>query len=54
MQVELIVAICSGASATATGIFWGAYFMGQFSSRLKTVEVRLEDHDEAIRDLKRA
>lgn len=48
ISVSMLLTVCGGASAIATGIFWGAYYMGKYISRLETVEEKVKEHDEII------
>lgn len=48
ISVSMLLTVCGGASAIATGIFWGAYFLGKYIARLEAVEVKVEQHDRII------
>jgi hypothetical protein len=45
---QMFLAVCGGGSAIATGIFWGAYYLGKYIARLEAVEVKVEHHDRII------
>ena len=46
---EQFLAVCGGASAIATGIFWGAYLLGKYIGRFEIVEKKVEAHEDILR-----
>ena len=48
ISVQMLLTVCGGASAIATGIFWGAYYMGKYISRLESVEQKVEVLDRRV------
>lgn len=48
---QALAAISVAASVT-TAIFWGAYLLGKLVGRVERAEVRLDDHDRAIQELR--
>ncbi len=41
------------SSTIATGLFWGAIYLGRLTARLERVEGRVNDHDTDINELGR-
>jgi hypothetical protein len=54
ITTEQILTIVGLASACANAIFWAAFLLGKIWSRIERLEMRVEDHDQAIREFKDA
>lgn len=48
---QALAAISVAASVT-TAIFWGAYLLGKLVGRVERVELRVDDHERDIQELK--
>ncbi len=48
-QFFLVVSV---TTSVTTAIFWGAYLLGKLVGRIERAEVRLEDHERAIQELR--
>ena len=44
----------AAASAVANAIFWGAFLLGKIWTRIERLELKVEDHETAIREFKGA
>ena len=49
ISYEQILVVVGGVSSVTTAIFWGAFQMGRFNSRLERVEQRIADLDFSLR-----
>jgi cytochrome P450 len=49
---QFIIAVCAGASAIASTIFWSAYLLGKYIARLEDVEKTVAQHEADIQELK--
>lgn len=52
INLQQLLAVIGGASAMATAIFWGAFYLGKIWSRLDDHERRLEDHEKELAELR--
>lgn len=52
MNTEQIGGVIAGATAVANAIFWGAFLLGKIWTRIERLELKVEDHDQAIREFK--
>ena len=53
ISYEQVLMVIGGASTITTAIFWGAFQMGRFNSRLERLEIRMADVDYSLRRLTR-
>lgn len=53
ISYEQVLMVVGGASTITTAIFWGAFQMGRFNSRLERLEQRMTDVDYSLRRLTR-
>jgi hypothetical protein len=51
LSLEVAIAVVGGASALATAIFWGAYFIGKYANRIDLLEKRVDAHETRLNEL---
>lgn len=54
ISLNLLLAVCGGASAIATGIFWMAYYLGKYIGQFEMVKDTVEEHSQILAVFKRA
>ena len=52
IDAQQVLTVVGAATAVANAIFWGAFLLGKIWSRIERLELKVDDHDSVIRDIR--